>query len=52
MAEFKVSMKLSVYCKPCWAPAVYQGLEHLTGGELHKFVCPKCGTETYLHEGD
>ncbi|KKM94210.1 hypothetical protein LCGC14_1200790 [marine sediment metagenome] len=52
MAEFKVSIKLSVYCKPCWAPAVYQGLEHLTGGELHKFVCPKCGTETYLNEGD
>ena len=48
MAEFKVSIKVSVYCKPCWAPAVYQGIDHLTGGDLHKFVCPKCKTETFL----
>ena len=52
MAEFKVSMKLGVYCKPCWNQAEYKGLEHLTGGELHKFECPKCGNITYLTEGN
>ena len=50
MGELKVSIKLGVYCKPCWHRAEYKGLEHLTGGELHKFECPLCKTITYLVE--